>query len=76
MMNKKVDEEFAGIKDVYVLQCICTELNETRKKAIEYINTGEILNVWGEYKPFKKFGYGKDLLNILEGNNVTTNKDL
>lgn len=27
-MNKKVDEEFKGIKDVYVLQCICTELKE------------------------------------------------
>jgi len=35
-------------------------------KAIEYINKGEILNVWGNYKPFKEFGYGKDLLNILQ----------
>lgn len=25
-MNKKVDEEYKGIKDVYALQCICTEL--------------------------------------------------
>lgn len=25
-MNKKVDEEFVGIKDVYALQCLATEL--------------------------------------------------
>lgn len=31
-MNKKVDDEFVGIKDVYTLQCICTELKETIHK--------------------------------------------
>jgi hypothetical protein len=43
--------------------------NEAKKvdKAIEYIENGEILNTWGEYMPFKKFGYGKELLNILKG---------
>lgn len=43
-MNKKVDEQFNGIKDVYVLRCICTELNNQVlqrdnliKKVINYI---------------------------------------
>lgn len=38
-MNKKVDEEFKGIKDVYVLQCICTELKELCNKYEEEHNT-------------------------------------
>ena len=27
-MNKKVDSEFDGIKDFYVLQCMCTNMKE------------------------------------------------
>ena len=27
-MNKKVDSEFVGIKDFYVLQCMCTEMKD------------------------------------------------
>lgn len=38
-MNKKVDEEFKGIKDVYILQCICTELKELCNKYEEEHNT-------------------------------------
>lgn len=38
-MNKKVNEEFKGIKDVYVLQCICTELKELCNKYEEEHNT-------------------------------------
>ena len=43
-MNKKVDEEYEGIKDVYILQCICSELKQQLqqkeniiKKVREYI---------------------------------------
>lgn len=38
-MNKKVDEEFKNINDVYVLQCICTELKELCDKYEEEHNT-------------------------------------
>lgn len=31
-MNKKVDKEFKYIKDVYLLQCICTELKDELTK--------------------------------------------
>ena len=39
MKNKKVDEEFKGINDVYVLQCMCTELKELCDKYEEEHNT-------------------------------------
>lgn len=34
-MNKKVDEDFKYINDVYVLQCICTEYKDLVNKFIE-----------------------------------------
>lgn len=37
-MNKKVDEEFKNINDVYVLQCICTEMKDRIDTAINYID--------------------------------------
>ena len=43
------------------------EYKRRNEKAIEYINNNEILNIWGYYNEFKEFGYGKDLLNILQG---------
>lgn len=71
-MNKKVDEEFVGIKDVYVLQCICTELNKTRKKAIEYCKS---YSCWeDEDGTFNETDFCiDDLLNILQGDNDATN---
>lgn len=33
-MNKKVDEEFIGIKDVYALQCLATELKRNNVNEI------------------------------------------
>lgn len=38
-MNKKVDEDFKYINDVYVLQCICSEYKELVNNAIEKIKT-------------------------------------
>ena len=79
-MNKKVDEEFKGINDVYALQCICTELKELCNKYEEEHNT--TFQEWQkdiqankkaiEYiKNIKKYGVymvnGNDLLNILQG---------
>lgn len=34
-MNKKVDEEFKNIEDVYLLQCICTEMKDTINSVID-----------------------------------------
>ncbi len=31
-MNKKIDEEYKDIKDVYILQCICSELKDRIEK--------------------------------------------
>ena len=53
-MNKKVSEQFKTIKDIYLLQCICTEqdeeierLNNIKKKAInELFNLKDMI-----YKP-------------------------
>lgn len=43
-MIKKVDEQFSSIKDIYVLQCICTELNDKFKNIVEYISENIRLN--------------------------------
>lgn len=62
-MNKKVDEEFIGIKDIYVLQCICTEL----KQRIE--ETQEILE-----RDYHIKGEDRDVYEILTGINVWEEK--
>lgn len=37
-MNKKVDENFIGIKDIYALQCMCTELKKQLQQKEKSIN--------------------------------------
>ena len=41
-MNEKVDEEYKGIKDVYVLQCICSELEDRIEKYRHLFKTTKI----------------------------------
>lgn len=62
-MNKKVDEEFKGIKDVYVLQCICTELKELCNKYEEEHNTKfkEWQDIIEEHKIMKQLIIENDL---------------
>ena len=44
-MNKKVNEKFKGIRNVYLLQCICTELLDENEKLKDNKNkANEILN--------------------------------
>lgn len=42
-MNKKVDDEFKYIHDVYMLQCTCTEMKD---KIIKLEQEKEQLKVW------------------------------
>ena len=42
-MNKKVDDEFKYIHDVYMLQCTCTEMKD---KIIKLEKEKEQLKVW------------------------------
>lgn len=41
------------------------QLKKQKEDVVEYIKTGEILDTWGNYRPFKEFGYGKDILRML-----------
>ena len=48
-MNKKVDSEFVGIKDFYVLQCMCTEMKDEilflRNENVDLKEKNKILDV-------------------------------
>ena len=51
-MNKKIDEQFEGIFDRYVLQCICTQMKE-RIEELEENNKlyqEELLRLWKKLK--------------------------
>lgn len=48
-MNKKVDNEFKSIKDIYVLQCTCTEMKDILiniKNFIEENYTNKDGEIW------------------------------
>ena len=72
-MNKKVDENFIGIKDVYALQCICTELKkqlQQKEKSInkaikllnKYRNRKDTWNLW-----CMEYGDNAEIIKILGG---------
>ena len=72
-MNKKVDENFIGIKDVYALQCMCTELKkqlQQKEKSInkaikllnKYRNRKDTWNLW-----CMKYGDNAEIIKILGG---------
>ena len=72
-MNKKVDDKFIGIKDIYVLQCICSELKEQLQQKEKSINKAiRLLNkyrnrkdTWGLW--CMEYGDNAEIIKILGG---------
>lgn len=53
----------AELRDHY--KHLYSEVKKQKDDVVEYIKTSEILDTWGNYRPFKEFGYGKDILRML-----------
>lgn len=82
-MNKKVSKQFKDIKDIYLLQCICTEQNDEIEKlhsiikeAREYIdNDFNRFDCFGSMKVSMEMNYKREeLLEILDKVNRPTVK--
>lgn len=73
MMNKKVDEEFLSIKDVYVLQCTCTKLKSEIKRLRSIIKEAReyIKNIPDD--EFVESEHFTELLEILRGESDENN---
>ena len=72
-MNRKVDDKFIGIKDIYVLQCICSELKKQLQQKEKSINKAiRLLNkyrnrkdTWGLW--CMEYGDNAEIIKILGG---------
>ena len=60
-MNKKVDEEYKDIKDVYVLQCICSELKSQLQQKENIIKeVREYITSYESIETIQQFDHNKN----------------
>ena len=60
-MNKKIDEEYKDIKDVYVLQCICSELKSQLQQKENIIKeVREYITSYESIETIQQFDHNKN----------------
>ena len=66
-MNKKVSEQFKDIKDIYLLQCICTEQDEEIERLQEELDKTRLSELDKEYRINKAI---EEIKQELKGNKI------
>ena len=79
-MNKKVDEEYKDIKDVYILQCICSELKDRIEKYRHLFKTTKTEELMQEnerlHSIIKEVREYIKKASYLQGNKILEEKEL